>query len=162
MVQTYKSRLFFLVFSLNLFLPALLHRSQRDTGNPWLQYINSLTGYDYVREAAIYGIEDGLLYASSPGLANITPAQIQFLMSGDEDMSTSGVELGNFRCVILRDDWMSGGTIFVRTRDEPRYDIAITMSKTILVMVMGEGPGILRKLLILSSRVTDRLREAGL
>ncbi|XP_076021906.1 uncharacterized protein LOC143012583 isoform X2 [Genypterus blacodes] len=72
MVQTYKSRLFFLVFSLNLFLPALLHRSQRDTGNTWLQYINSLTAAIDVREAAIYGIEDGLLYASSPGLANIT------------------------------------------------------------------------------------------
>ncbi|XP_076021893.1 profilin-3-like [Genypterus blacodes] len=162
MVQTYKSRLFFLVFSLNLFLPALLHRSQRDTGNPWLQYINILTADIDVREAAIYGIEDGLLYASSPGLANITPAQIQFLMSGDEDMSTSGVELGNYRCVVIRDDWLSGGKLVVRTRDEPRYGIAITMSKTILVMVMGERSANLGNLLILSSIYTDHLREVGL
>ncbi|XP_071758945.1 profilin-1 [Centroberyx gerrardi] len=116
----------------------------------WDQYIINLMAEDseglkHAEEAAIVGHATGAesVWASSPGLANITPAQIKALAATNRsNFGTNGVMVGPYKCTLIRDQldnepW----TLDIKTKaseaDSNAYSITVGKSLQTFVIVRG-------------------------
>ncbi|KAM3857442.1 profilin-1 [Diretmus argenteus] len=107
----------------------------------WAQYVDKLKGPDddgdvNIGEAAIVGYASGAesVWAASPALTGITPAEIKTLVGSDRmGFYSTGLVLGGMRCTVIRDLLLDKPfTMDLKTKatetDKSTYSVTIAKS----------------------------------
>ncbi|XP_037104538.1 profilin-2-like [Syngnathus acus] len=110
----------------------------------WDSYVAKFIA-ENCQDAAIIGYPDNkYVWAAHPGgnFANITPAEIDALMSKDrQSFFINGLTLGNEKCSVIRDrlavenEW--GMDLRTKSSTGPTYNIALCQAKTVFVLIKG-------------------------
>ncbi|XP_076580376.1 profilin-1 [Chaetodon auriga] len=172
----YKRQLVFLLSAFHFspsssYLRLYLHRIRMT----WQAYIDDLmsvdeqTGTIPVMDAAICGTEVGQqsVWASSPGLSNITAEEIKRLIGDRPTFHSSGPVIGGRKCMLLRDQ-MDDDTSYalnLKTKADEQgvcFSVCVGKSKSALVIAFGnkdaQGGQLVKKVY----KVVKHLRESNM
>ncbi|KAL7374708.1 hypothetical protein ABVT39_005878 [Epinephelus coioides] len=110
----------------------------------WDSYVNTLMAHELIEEVAIWGKTPGQesQWAATPGLSNISVAEIKRLAGDSSALRCCGPHVGGMKCMFIRDNSddpqvLSMDLKSVKDEQGNSHSVCVGVCKTAFVIVKG-------------------------